>query len=183
MAGLLQRLKSLSPGLMGVLSDKFSSKSPQYRHQIRGSLASQLQNLTPLEKSEVLDLSRTPGLHNWSVSISHCQALGGWVAKSKPSHIGFDLEVKSRIEPKLVQRIATPKEISAAPDPSYIWCAKESYYKYLEKAQPVTFTELQITDWLRQADQTWTFSMNGAPQARGFLLIEGDLLAALAVSI
>lgn len=182
MTDLFSRFKRLIPEIEGELAVKFGSGNPDHRAAIRARIESQLPSLSPEEKKRLADLKWTPRLTHWSVSISHGRTLGGWVARRRPGSIGFDVEVKERIEPRLISRIATPEEIALAPEPAFLWCAKESYFKCLEADQPVTMSSLKISNWHRGEDGAWHFSGDGH-RGEGVLIENSEVIAATCVSI
>lgn len=145
--------------LIGDLPGEFG---PMDRLAIRRSITAAL-------GGDVLDLSRRPHVDGWYVSVSHSGDVGGWVASRTP--IGFDVERIARLRPELIARVATPDEIAAAPDPKWLWPAKEAAFKAMDP-QPETMPQIQITGWNGLAFTT--------PAGRGLVAVDTQLVFALA---
>ncbi len=181
LSGLIERLKEFAPSLTGHLSPEFASASkPDHRAAIRRSIREHL-DLLAKEHDHVDDLARPPSLNSWSVSISHCTGAGGWVAVPAPSRIGLDLEMRDRIQQKLIDRIAQPRELEGIPDASFLWCAKEAYFKALTKNQPVAITQLYIDSWRPAGDRAFTFIGSGENRGNGLILSSGPHLVSICI--
>lgn len=152
--GVLKRLQAFEPGLVGVFSENFSAATSAYRIRIRQSIR---KRLAP-QAEELMDLEKLPDLPTWSISISHGEKLGGWIAVPKPYGVGLDIERRERITAKLAERIAQDGELEQIPDPSLLWGAKESYFKALGDLQPTAITQLRIENWIADSTGGWRFS-------------------------
>jgi hypothetical protein len=171
--GLITQIKRFEPKAIARMSEDFSSLHQDHREKIRKSIADTLKT-----GSSIMDLGELPKLKDWSVSISHCHGLGGWVAVPRPLKVGFDLEVKSRINPKLIKRIAQEGELDGIPDPAFLWCAKESYFKALGDQQPTAVTQIRVDKWSKNPDGDWRFSSSNL---RGSMFFAVDLLVSVAL--
>src|SRR5438132_929955 len=140
---LSHRIKEFEPKILSGFSEEFGSNRSDHRKKIRSAVHDALGVLSEPERGKLLNLDEVPDLEEWSISISHCAALGGWIAAPLPLKIGLDIEIKRRIHDKLIKRIAMGDELANIPDPAFLWCAKESYFKALAKDQPVAVTQLQ----------------------------------------
>lgn len=113
-------------------------------------------------RSRILDLSRPPRLAGWSLSISHCPTVGGFIALPSVRPIGLDLEIASRISPKVIHRIASfPSEKNHISDielyrdrmrieeaAASFWTAKEAAIKAFGNLDPESkpyFGDVEIT--------------------------------------
>ncbi len=91
-------------------------------------------------------------------SVSHTQDLGVFVLCESP--IGVDLEITSRVQEKVVARVSSDEELSAAPSASALWCAKEACFKALKTfEQPSVVSKISIGDWQNIDSQTETFTL------------------------
>ncbi len=175
---LTQRIQTFAPGVLSGFSEDFASNRPDHRNKIRLAVSEALADLSEAQRAQLLNLEEVPRLEKWSVSISHCAALGGWLASPLPLKVGLDIEVKRRIHDKLIKRIATGDELKAIPDPAFLWCAKESYYKALAKDQPAAVTQLQIGGWKKKEPDFYNFT---GKDMKGSLFSIVDLLVSVAV--
>ena len=120
-----------------IISVKLSRRwgagaGPSHREELRAHLG-------------VSDLSRVPVLSRGYVSVSHTINLGGYATGPRP--LGFDLEVQSRVNPKVAVRVSTMEEFARAPSAAHLWCAKEAAFKALYHfRQPKLVSEIEI-DW------------------------------------
>lgn len=165
---IIDSIQSFDSQLVCEVKTDFASSEPQYREKIRASLQARFGN------RRLLDLKLRPSTDGWSISVSHCRSIGGWVAIPQPRRIGFDLELIDRIREEAVARVATPEEIQKAPHFSYLWCAKEAYYKALGHEQPGTFSQVSVTDWREHGSGQWRFP-------NGLLIDDGPFLAAICI--
>jgi len=149
--GLSRTIKAFDSRILSGFSPEFASDRPDHRLKIRHAIREALGILSEPERGRLLDLDEVPDLEEWSVSISHCANLGGWIATPLPLKVGLDIEIKKRIHSKLVKRIAQEGELEGIPDSALLWCAKESYFKALAKDQPVAVTQLRIGGWEERA--------------------------------
>lgn len=157
------------------LNEAWSSKaSKDHRDKIR-------QELSRVTGFDLSDLRVLPDTDLDCISISHCPQVGGYAFVKKPTHIGFDLEVSSRVQEKVVARISTQAELSEAPSFAHLWSAKEATFKSLKFSdQPATLSSIVIEGWQRvppgiispdygQSPTIWAFQARFAtgPQVPG----------------
>ena len=64
-------------------------------------------------------------------------------------------------------------EVAKAPKKSYLWCAKEAFFKALEDDQPDVLVQLTVSDWTKAGDDLWKWKGLGPRNGAG-LLIESD---------
>ncbi len=166
MAGGFQRLihevQKHQPGLRFQGTSLWGAQEPGYRDLIRKSLAEVL-------KPEENDLSKPPRSSKWSISISHAKHFGGWVAVPLPHRVGFDVEEDRRITPAIIERMSTAQEIADCPNPSFLWCAKEAYFKSLAQDQPQAITQLNISGWVQLEPGLYSFTANPHKPGRGWI--------------
>lgn len=169
MAGGFQRLISLvhkhHPELRSQGTSLWGAKEQNYRANIRVSLKEVLQ---PAEKVD--DLSKPPKSAVWSISISHAANFGGWVAIPLPARIGFDVEEGRRISEAVIARMSTEIERKDSPNPSFLWCAKEAYFKALAQDQPQAITQLNISDWELVEPDFYSFKATPHKIGHGWVL-------------
>lgn len=141
------------------LDSKFSSNQTHHRELIRDDILRNYQTqLSSDEISSIQDLDSFPKTKKIFFSISHNQELGGYSVASLKH--GFDIELKSRISPPIIQRISTAKELSMAPDLKFIWCAKEAAYKALSTFI-TTVSDFEVVDWRSQNETgLWTYRIS-----------------------
>jgi hypothetical protein len=161
---LIERLRALTPEVRGAGELSWGARGKDHRSQIRESLRAEL-GVEDLEESP-------PRPADWSVSISHSRREGGWLAVPRPFRIGFDVEELSRIQPRIIERTCTPQEIAAAPNPAYLWSAKEAYYKALEHEQPEAMTQISIDRWSEIEPGIYEFRAKNLE--RGILIATGE---------
>jgi 4'-phosphopantetheinyl transferase EntD len=90
-------------------------------------------------------------LPEWNISVSHTLDIGGWVAVPRLYSVGFDIEMRQRLKREVLERIASPAEIAAAPDPVFLWAAKEACFKALAgQGQPAAISDIAIQGWVPQ---------------------------------
>lgn len=170
---LIARIQRFEPKAVARFSEDFSALHAGHRLRIRKSIATTL-GAGP----SVLELGEPPRLKDWSVSISHCDNLGGWVAVPRPLKVGIDIEIQTRLNDKLIRRISQDGELINIPDPTFLWCAKEAYWKALEDQQPTAVTQIRVTNWMEKAEGEWRFSSQGL---RGSMFSAVDLLVSVAL--
>jgi phosphopantetheinyl transferase (holo-ACP synthase) len=171
--GILNRIQQFESRAVGEFNEQFAAATGDFRKRIRQSIR---ERLSP-ETESLMNLDLLPTLPDWSISISHCQSLGGWIAIPKPNGIGLDIERLDRITTKVVNRIAQEGELDNIPDPLLLWCAKESYFKALGPAQPIAITQLRIEKWVAEAEE-WRFS---SPQMHGTSFTAVDLVVSISL--
>lgn len=95
---------------------------------------------------------------NWHSSVSHTQGLG--VIALAPIPIGIDVELTARVTPQVIARISAPEELTAAPNASALWCAKEACFKALRGYdQPSVVSRISIGAWENIDSQSETFKL------------------------
>ena len=175
MADILQRLRGEVPGLRGQLSERWGANHADGRLLIRRALTAELGG-PPQE-----DLTLRPQLPEWSLSISHTQDYGGWIAVPSPGRlysIGLDIERRERLNREILARVCTFEELAAAPDPAFLWVAKEACYKALAgPLQPKTMVEVRVHDWSPQF-ALWSFAHQGG-RGRGWVATDQTRLYAV----
>lgn len=152
-------------GLFVSMREDFSAKNPSHRHEIRqDALQTLTAKIAPEKQSTAFDTFLTdkiPQLPNFSLSISHCDLLGGWIAIPLPYQIGLDIESTKRINKKNLAKASTSgdHDFPQSTSESLIWCAKEAAFKCLHpQPQPVFFGKIQIQNWLPLGDHFFQFS-------------------------
>lgn len=169
MAGGFQRLISLvhkkHPELRFQGTSLWGSAEANYRVNIRTSLKEVLQ---PGESAD--DLTKPPKSGVWSISISHAKHFGGWVAIPLPARVGFDVEEDRRITPAIIERMSTEQERKDCPNPAFLWCAKEAYFKALAQDQPQAITQLNISDWELVEPDFYSFKSSPHKAGHGWVL-------------
>ena len=100
------------------------------------------------------------------VSISH--TLGAGATLFHPDwQVGVDLEVSSRVQEKVVARVASSKELSLGMTPASLWVAKESAFKAVRnQGQPEVISAIEIESFDPNFD-CFSFSSPG-PSSRIF---------------
>jgi hypothetical protein len=157
------------------------------RAQIRSALVSEIgADLSETEREALARLDLVPDPPGHSVSISHTPSLGGFVyLKQAGPRLGFDLEDIARVHTKVVSRVSTPEELSAAPSPAQLWVAKEAAFKAL-RGRPKVIAALHARAWrsvaLRENLSLWSCEVgeDSAPNAacRGWTVeLSGTALA------
>lgn len=140
-------------------------KSHRSRAEIREDLIRSLSSLTPEDQSRLRRLDVVPHPPGARVSISHTPTLGGFAFINVPHPnepnlspaLGFDLEDIARVKAKTVARVSKPDELSAAPSPAHLWCAKEAAFKAL-RGRVKLLSQLTITNW-RSVDTASDFRL------------------------
>lgn len=139
---LVESLKILlnCPDLQIFMKPQWGSQNPQHRALIREELVDVFQN----------SRHRT--------SISHCAGMG--IVVAAPGSVGVDVELSSRVEDRLVARVSSQEELSAAPSSPSLWCAKEACFKALRPyAQPPVISQISIGAWKKIDSQTETYGL------------------------
>ncbi|MGE0528351.1 MAG: 4'-phosphopantetheinyl transferase superfamily protein [Bdellovibrionales bacterium] len=178
---LITEARAICPDLRAECHPEWGASQPGYREQIRDSLARSLPALGREERHSLANLSAPPRVSNWSISISHCQSHGAWVAVPRPWKIGFDLEQTKRLRRPLIERISTAEERQSAGRAEWLWVAKEAYFKALENEQPLTFAQLRIGDWSRAQGvfRCQGLSASGSSVGLGFVLDGAEVTCCL----
>ena len=132
----------------------WGSEHANYRAEIRKGILEYLKLNYPNEISQsVWDLDSPPVLPSMFVSISHCLGMGGFVISSKS--LGFDIEDKTRITQKIIDRVSTEEELKACPNFELLWPAKEAIFKC--STEFYTITHIQILSWHPTQNDTFEF--------------------------
>lgn len=160
---LINHLRAMELPVIGEANSSWGSGAPGHRDKIRLDAQTELIRAGETEVSDLTDLAKIPRPHSWSLSITHAQNLGAWIAVKRPMRIGLDIEVAARIRPAILERVCSSHEIAAAPRPEFLWSAKEAYFKALENEQPAAITELEISGWAAQ--ESGVFAFKGAKSA------------------
>ncbi len=119
---------------------------------------------------------KPPKSSKWSISISHAAHFGGWLAIPLPMRVGFDVEENRRITPAIVERMSTKQEIAECPNPNYLWCAKESYFKALAQDQPQAITQLTIGNWQQIEPHVFSFAASPHKPGTGWIVAQEPFL-------
>lgn len=160
--------------LQKIVSDFWPSSrvviSPQFA-------ASNKQNRLML--SQVIAAQKIP---ERACSISHCPNLGGFFYLAN-SAVGFDIELRERITPAIIERVSAPQELLVTDRLGHLWVAKEASFKALRDRQPATISSVRIKSWqiFRSAEEgktlaeIWQFVAEAAlsPAQQGFKPISG----------
>lgn len=168
---IIQELQKHEPSTLAAHSEEWGAGQASFRQNIRGSAKSNLEaaGLTDLDCFSILDAPPRP--KDWSVSISHAKGIGAWVAVKRPAKIGLDIEEVSRVREDIIERVSTTQEILSAPQPAFLWCAKESYFKSLEEHQPIAVTQLKILRWEKLEENLYSFHGSNALGGEGLVLL------------
>lgn len=146
-------------------STNWGSLEANHRAEIRYDLVNWLQRhgeISQVEVSSLLNLQDRPRLPRYAISISHCPSAGGWAIQERATHLGLDIEVRSRVSSAIVGRLSTASELAEAPEPALLWVAKEAGFKAFQSHQPVRLTsQLQIMDWQKLAIERFEFRVRG----------------------
>jgi phosphopantetheinyl transferase (holo-ACP synthase) len=149
----------------------WGSENADHRARIRTAIQQRINThwnevVLPMEVQAAGDLSKLPQFNKIFVSISHGQKLGGFAISKKP--VGFDLELISRVEPVLVERVSLPDEVKFAPSPAHLWSAKEAAYKALVHfRQPKVLSDVLIGGWNENTFQLLNDKLFKAPVGLG----------------
>lgn len=149
----------------------WGSKNENHRRLIRECLERQYRGQFA---HDPLDLEVPPRLIRGSVSISHCETLGGYARSSHP--VGFDIELITRVKEPIARRIsASSDELVKAPSLAEYWCAKEAAYKMLRHyRQPQVIAEVELI-WSGNHFHLAAPEKFGAPSAHGTTRLRKDV--------
>ena len=105
-------------------------------------------------KKALLNLKQRPECPFVSLSVSHCNYLGGFVfVFGKKFSIGFDIENAQRVTKKIISRISSKKEVQQAPHPALLWTAKEASLKCLSRRwDHFMLKDCLVSDWEKKSD-------------------------------
>lgn len=153
---------------------EWGSLNPDHRIEMRRFLlqhASTSEHSGKLEET-LLDLNQIPvQIGAKFCSLSHSMHQGMIAFCENP--VGIDLEKSERVQPRVVARVSSEKELQRAPSASALWCAKEAAFKALRSyQQPEVLSQLEIGGWRESQDGLLLFELKnsedfGAPQGRG----------------
>lgn len=150
------------PHLKMCFSSVWGSQHAHYRVNLRRALFQSLaqQSKSKLQMDNLLNLKETPQITGHSISISHCFKLGGFAFVDNPCGIGLDVVCFNRLNLKLIKRVSFPDELQQAPNPFYLWAAKESSFKSLmRRAQPQVVSGIKIIKWSVESENLFAFKI------------------------
>ncbi len=148
------------------LSADWASIHEKYRIKIREHLGDHESGLFSRQQwAELYNLHQRPQTKVGSISISHCQRIGGY-AYSK-FKMGFDVEEVAKISDAVITRTSSQEERARAPHLKFLWVAKEAAFKALhsetEDVNTLILTDLICKNWLQTSDlQIWSYQINSA---------------------
>lgn len=171
---LIQQLKRHSPKLRAGANPEWGSEVSGHRGEIRASLKKSLEKDCKDDLACFDDMDEPPRPKKWSVSISHTKGFGAWIAIPRPLRVGLDIEDPARVTQAVIERTCSPDEMEAAPELSYLWCAKEAYYKSLEGDQPDAITQISIGDWNDLGGGLYGYRGHDGAKPGAGLLLEAD---------
>jgi 4'-phosphopantetheinyl transferase superfamily len=146
----------LKPGEVFHIDIKkdWGSENLDYRTEIRKGILEYLKTHHPDQVSKsIWDLEAPPVLPSLFVSISHCVGMGGFVLSSKS--LGFDIEDKTRITQKIIDRVSSEEELKTCPQFELLWPAKEAIFKC--STEFYTIAHIQIQHWEKSQYETFSF--------------------------
>ncbi len=140
------------------LSSDWSSEQKDHRKKIRAQLYKKTKNIS------FLNLETLPKLDNFFFSISHCKSLGGYAVYFKKK-MGFDIEEKKRITPKVISRISTKKDrlFFNKGNEEFLWVIKEAAFKFISHKK-IVMSEMQINTLSKTSEGSYlgTLCVRGA---------------------
>lgn len=168
-----------------ILDKNWGSANQNHRARIRSCLAKDFSNhFSRAQLAQLNDLTWLPEASDGSVSISHCEQLGGFAFSQFKA--GFDVEVINRVSARILKRTATEVEIADCPVPEFLWVAKEAGFKALSNScTDLVISDLVCYDWHSHienqvfsfrlmSEKTLDFGLN-----KGFIFSEGVCLFAI----
>lgn len=168
--GIIEGLKKLDGSVFGESHSGWGSENAGHREKIRLNLQNALAKTGAQDLESITDLSKAPRPAEFSVSISHTKGFGAWIGCERPNRIGLDIEQASRISREICARISSETELNQAPRFEFLWCAKEAYFKALEKDQPSIMVPLKISSWEKQRAGIYAFEGSHTLPAYGFVI-------------
>jgi hypothetical protein len=96
------------------------------------------------------------------LSRSHSLGMGGFaiLPPERRLNLGFDLELSSRVEPKLANRIKHEQESSLQISPASLWTAKEASFKAMSSDSSLKFlSQLETFNWKSLDSRNETFQV------------------------
>ncbi|MGE4130168.1 MAG: hypothetical protein AB7F86_00940 [Bdellovibrionales bacterium] len=160
---------------------QFGSRTEGYRQRVRDSISSSLTGLESDDLANLVQLEKVPVVRGWSLSITHCPSVGGWVAVPGSQPIGLDIEIQNRLTSNIVNRIASVKELANCPLSIYLFPAKEAVFKSLYgPRQPQIITQIEVNAW-RSCPDGWghEFEVVGHPDLRGLSFLHEEWVVSL----
>jgi len=174
-------LNTLPDFFLKIFLDKtFSSEHTDNRINIRNKILEHFADrLSPTDRQSFLDLEQIPQdtSHKLFFSISHTHAVGGFSVSTLPH--GFDVEEFSRIKSPIVRRVSTSEELAQAPEPAYLWPAKEAVLKSFQSSDTV-ITDFIIHSWVSHFDTgLWSYRSTAKKSLatninKGYLFLDSD---------
>jgi 4'-phosphopantetheinyl transferase EntD len=138
-------------GCRVYLSHEWGSRSVDHRHRIRAAIRARAERefgLSDHETRAIENLDALPVVRGGVVSIAHCPEMGGFAWRDGDVSIGLDVEVRERVRPERMKRVAKDDELLDAPSATHLWTAKEAAYKCLcAKTESYYLSDLVISDW------------------------------------
>ena len=167
------------------LSSEFGSENENYRQSIRAYIASQYSfHFSRPQLMNLADLNILPESIDGFFSISHSPKLGGF-SYSNLKH-GFDLEAIERISKPVIQRTCTSDEVDSAPNPKFLWVAKEAALKAVSKNKgEFLVTDLVCENWVSHFETSvYSYRINSIKTLdltlnKGFVFSEKDMMFAV----
>lgn len=164
------------------LSPEFSSAVADYRQKIRNHLATNFSfRFNRQQLANLSDLTKLPEASEGYFSISHCPVMGGFTY-SNLKH-GFDMESVDRISKPLIQRMCYEDEVAAAPNPKFLWVAKEAALKALSTgSNNLIITDFHTEGWKSHFEtEIFSYRINSKKTLdfglnKGFVFSEKDIL-------
>ncbi len=150
------------------IKEGWQSGSSEHRQVLRSALLTALKEpgrfphlkLAAKDEDNINDLTAPPQIEHFSISVSHCPLVGGFViCPIHDGHVGLDLEDRTKVTPEIVARMCSEEETFLAPDPALLWAAKEATFKSLLKAsQPKALSEIVLLNWYTIESKIWGFN-------------------------
>ena len=154
---LIESAKKQIPNLLLEIeeSEDWRSGNLDHRFKLRNSLQLKLKNKFPNENfDEILDLKKLPQFKHGFVSISHSPKVGAFAISSR--QLGIDIEVESRVQASIVERICQKSELVLTDKMAALWSAKEALFKAHRNLKLISDT--QILEWNLSQDGIFTFA-------------------------
>lgn len=138
-----------------------NSTQENHRTTLRQHLIQELQSVTnQLDVDQLLDLNRRPQTDDYSISVSHSPNSSICAFIDSHFSIGIDTEIKTRIKPPVISRIAKESEVKLCPQPEFLFCAKEAAWKALNHSLNIsTISQIETTNWLKLESQWQQFNV------------------------
>ena len=171
-----------------VLIDRsITSQIKDHRRLLRKSLMEELKLRGQTGPTQaILDLESLPVSKGYSISLSHSPGGSAIALARGQAGLGIDIEVKSRLDLKIINRLATQKEIDQSLDPRHLFSAKEAAWKALFSNLPsVTVSQIEISQWSQVGSDWFGFNVltNGKKvSGEGFLWEDSSIYLALFIS-